>query len=71
VQVLKSHKKHLKKKFPDLFVKALTFKIVELSTKNFSPIKANLSIAATLRKWADDNNHVIYLESNNRYKLDS
>ena len=71
VQVLKSHKKYLKKEFPDLSVKTLIFKIVKLPTRDFFPIKANLSIAATLRKWADNNNHVISLESNDMYKLDS
>jgi len=70
VQVLKSHKKHLEKEFSDLFVKALTFKIVELPTRDFSPIKANLSIVATLKKWVDDNNHVVSLGSNDRYKSD-
>ena len=50
VQVLKSHKRHLKKEFPDLYVEILTFRIVELSTRDFSSIKANLPIIDTFRK---------------------
>ena len=34
-------------------------------------MKIDLLTAATSRKWADDNNYIVSLESNNGYKLDS
>ena len=34
-------------------------------------MKVNSLIVTTPRKWADDDNHVVSLESNNKYQLDS
>jgi len=34
-------------------------------------MKIDLLTAATSRKWADDNNYIVSLESNNGYELDS
>ena len=64
-------------KFLDLSIKTLIFRIVEivklLPTKiqsNLSVIEINQSIAAILRKWANNNNYAISLESDNKYSLD-
>ena len=77
VQALKFYKKYLKNKFSDLSIELLTSrinKVVEpLLTKIQSDpsfIEIDLSITFTLRKWTDDNNYAISLESNNRYNLD-
>jgi len=69
VQALKFYKKYLKKKFPNLSIKTLTFRIIELLTKDLSSIKVELSIVATLRRWANSDNYTVSLESNNEYEI--
>jgi len=61
----------LKKKFSDSSTKASTSKIIELSAKNSSPIEVDLLVATSPKIWADDNNDVVSLESNDEYKLDN
>jgi len=61
----------LEKKFPELPIKVSISRIRELPAENSSPMKVNPLIVTTSRKWADDDNHVVSLESNNKYKLDS
>jgi len=58
------------KKFPDPSIKASISRIVKLSAKDPSPIDIGLLTTATSRKWVDNNNYVVSLESNNGYKLD-
>ena len=65
MQALKFYKKYLKKKFPDLLIKTLTFRIIELPTKDLYFIKINLSIVATSRRWINSDNYAVSLESNN------
>jgi len=61
----------LKKKFSDSSTKTSTSKIIELSAKNSSPIEVDLLVATSPKMWADDNNDVVSLESNDEYKLDN
>ena len=77
MQALKFYKKYLENKFSDLFIMALISrinKVVEpLLTKIQSDpsfIEIDLPITSTLRKWTNNNDYVISLESNNRYNLD-
>jgi len=67
VQALKFYKRYLEKKFPDLSTEASTSKIIKLSTKNLSPTEVDLLVATTPKRWADNDN-IISLGSNNRYK---
>jgi len=60
----------LEKKFSDLSIKASTSRIIELPTKNPSPIKVDPLITITPRKWADNGNYAVFLRSNNKYELD-
>ena len=69
--LLKFYKKYLEKKFPNLSVEALIYRIIELSTKNPSFIKVDPSIITILRKWVDNDNYVVSPRSNNRYESDS
>ena len=61
----------MEKKFPDLSVEASIFRIVKLPIKDSFPIEIDPLITATSRKWADNNNYTVSLESNDGYKLDS
>ena len=61
----------MEKKFSELSIKVSISRIRELPAENSSPMKVNSLIVTTPRKWADDDNHVVSLESNNKYKLDS
>jgi len=69
VQALKFYKKHLDKKFTDLSVKTLTSRIIELSTESPFPIEVDPLIAATPRKWTNNDNYAVFIESNDRYEL--
>jgi len=59
----------LEKKFPDLSTEALIFRIIKLPTENLSSIKVDLLVAITLKRWVDNDN-VVSLESNDKYKSD-
>jgi len=50
LQALKFYKKHLEKKFPSLFTKALTSKIIELPTENPPPMKVDLLIVTISKR---------------------
>jgi len=60
----------LEKKFSDLSIEASTLRIIELPAKNPSSIEVNLLVATTPKKWADDNNYMVFLESNDGYESD-
>ena len=66
---LKFYKRHLEKKFPNLFTEAWTSRIIELPTENSFPIKIDQLAATTSKRKADDDNNIVSLESNDRYKL--
>ena len=68
---LKFLKKCLEKKFSNPSTKVSTFKIIELPAENPSPIEINLLIAIIPKRWANNDNYVVSLESNNRYESDS
>ena len=68
VQVLKFYRKHLEKKFPNLFAEISISKIIELSTENPSLIEVNLLTVTIPKRWTD---YIVFLESNNRYESDS
>ena len=70
MQALKFCKKHSEKKFPDLSIETSISRNVKLSAKDLSPIDIDLLTIATPRKWIDNNNYAVSLESNDGYKLD-
>jgi len=68
----------LEKKFPNSSVEVFMSRIVKiielLSAKvqsNFFTMEVNLSTAFTSRKYADNNNYVVSLESDGEYNLNS
>ena len=69
MQALKFYKKYLDKNFTDLSVKTLTSRIIELPTESPFPIEVDPLIAATHRKWTNNDNYAVFLESNDRYEL--
>ena len=69
MQVLKFYKKYLRMKFSNLSVEASISEIIELSTKDSSSMKVDLSLAATSMRWADNDNYVVSLGNNNRYEV--
>jgi len=60
----------LEKKFPDPFIEASTFKIIELPVENPFSMEVDLLVATTPRKWADDDDYIVFLESNDGYESD-
>ena len=49
----------------------LIFKIIELPTENSPPMEVNPLTVTIPKRWADDDDYVVSLESNNGYKSDS
>ena len=60
----------MEKKFSDLSTKVSTFRIIELPTENPSSIEIDLLIATTSKRWIDDDDDVVSLGGNDRYKSD-
>ena len=71
MQALKFYKKYLEKKFFNQSTKASISKIIELPTENPSLIEVNPLIVTIPKRWANDDNYVVSLESNNEYESDS
>ena len=68
---MKFYKRCLEKKFSDLSIKASTSRIMELSAENSSPIEINPLVVTTSKRWVDDDSDdVVFLGSNDEYKLD-
>ena len=49
----------------------LIFKIIELPTENSPPMEVDPLTVTIPKRWADDNDYVVSLESNNGYESDS
>jgi len=61
----------LKKKLSNLSTEASTSKIIELPAENLPSIEVDPLTATISKRWADDDNHAVFLESNNKYESDS
>jgi len=71
VQALRFYKKYLEKKFPNLSTKASISKIIELPTENPPPIEIDPLTAIIPKRWTDDDDYAVSLESNDGYESDS
>ena len=61
----------MEKKFSNLSTKVSISKIIKLPTENPSPIEVDLLIVTIFKRWADNDNYAVFLESNNKYESDS
>jgi len=71
VQALKFYKNYLEKKFFNPSTKASISKIIELPIENPSLMEVDPLIVTIPKRWADNDNYVVSLESNNEYESDS
>jgi len=71
VQVPKFYKKHLEKKFPNPSTEAFTSKIIKLPTENPPSIEVDPLTVTIPKRWADYNDYVVSLESDNGYESNS
>ena len=61
----------MEKKFSDPSIKASTSRIIELPVESFFTMEVDLLIATTSRKWANDDDYIVFLGSNDGYESNS
>jgi len=71
VQALRFYKKHLEKKFSNPSTETSTFKIIELPAENLSLMEIDPLTATIPKMWADNDDYMVSLGSNDGYESDS